>query len=190
MTIERKPGFCTLCRSRCGQVAVVEDGRLVAVEPDPAHPTGAALCIKGRAAPELVASGNRILHPLRRTAPKGAADPGWQRIAWTEALAEAHEHVEQWIQAGTAQIIIDARFVLLKFVDIALGEIAAGGVECVDITVEDFLRQRVVERHVAVMIVADDVSDETRGTAVFRSWLEVFEGDSGRIGRARGAHHR
>ena len=35
MTVERIPGFCALCRSRCGCVSVVEDGRLVAVEPDP-----------------------------------------------------------------------------------------------------------------------------------------------------------
>lgn len=93
MTIERKHGFCTLCRSRCGQIAVVDDGRLVAVEPDPTHPTGAALCIKGRAAPELVESSNRLLHPLRRTAPKGAADPGWQRITWDDALDETAQRL-------------------------------------------------------------------------------------------------
>ena len=52
MSVERIPGFCALCRSRCGCVSVVEDGRLVAVEPDPSHPTGANLCVKGRAAPE------------------------------------------------------------------------------------------------------------------------------------------
>ena len=40
MAIERIPGFCALCRSRCGCVSIVEDGRLVGVEADPAHPTG------------------------------------------------------------------------------------------------------------------------------------------------------
>ncbi len=35
------PAFCTQCRSRCGCIAVVENGRLTAVEPDPTHPTGA-----------------------------------------------------------------------------------------------------------------------------------------------------
>lgn len=44
--------------------------------------------MKGRAAPELVESPHRQLWPLRRTAPKGAADPGWVRISWEEALAE------------------------------------------------------------------------------------------------------
>ncbi len=82
----RVPGYCALCTSRCGCISVVEDGRLVAVEPDPEHPTGKALCGKGRAAPELVHHADRLLHPLRRTRPKGEADPGWQRISWDEAL--------------------------------------------------------------------------------------------------------
>ena len=64
----------------------VEDGRLVAVEPDPSHPTGQALCAKGRAAPELVYHPERLLYPMRRTRPKGDPDPGWQRISWDEAL--------------------------------------------------------------------------------------------------------
>jgi len=80
--------FCPLCVSRCGCHAVVEDGRLVAIEPDPSHPTGKALCAKGRAAPELVEAPDRLLYPLRRTRPKGDPDPGWKRIGWDEALDE------------------------------------------------------------------------------------------------------
>ena len=80
--------FCTQCRSRCGCIAVVENGKLKSVEPDPAHPTGAKLCPKGRAAPELVYHPDRLTTPLRRTAPKGAPDPGWQAISWDDALAE------------------------------------------------------------------------------------------------------
>lgn len=64
----------------------MEDGRLVAVEPDPSHPTGAVLCIKGQAAPELVHHPDRLLHPMKRTRPKGDPDPGWVRIGWDEAL--------------------------------------------------------------------------------------------------------
>src|ERR1700741_2742075 len=80
------PGYCGLSIARCGCVAVVEDGRFTRLEPDPSHPTGQALCAKGRAAPELVYSSTRLTHPLRRTRPKGDADPGWQRISWVEAL--------------------------------------------------------------------------------------------------------
>ena len=97
----RTPAFCTQCRSRCGCIAVVEDGRLEGIEPLPGHPTGDKLCPKGRAAPELVYHPDRLTHPLRRTAPKGAADPGWQRISWDEALDE--------IASRMAAIKADAR---------------------------------------------------------------------------------
>jgi anaerobic selenocysteine-containing dehydrogenase len=79
-------GYCALCRSRCGCVSLVENGRLVAVEPNPDHPTGRSLCGKGRAAPELVYSPDRLLYPMKRTRPKSDPDPGWQRISWDEAL--------------------------------------------------------------------------------------------------------
>src|SRR5215813_13351701 len=84
--IERIHGYCALCISRCGSIAVVEDGRFVALEPDPSHPTGQAICSKGRAAPELVYHADRLRYPLKRTRPKGDPDPGWQRISWDEAL--------------------------------------------------------------------------------------------------------
>ncbi|MEP9350628.1 molybdopterin-dependent oxidoreductase [Xanthobacter sp. KR7-225] len=82
------PGYCTLCRSRCGTLNEIDGDRFIAARPNPAHPTGKAMCMKGRAAPELVHSPHRVLHPMRRTNPKGAADPGWRRISWEEALSE------------------------------------------------------------------------------------------------------
>jgi anaerobic selenocysteine-containing dehydrogenase len=86
MTTERLPGYCALCISRCGCIGTVEDGILTRVDPDPLHPTGRALCVKARAAPEAVYNPERILYPLRRTRPKGSEDPGWERISWDEAL--------------------------------------------------------------------------------------------------------
>jgi anaerobic selenocysteine-containing dehydrogenase len=77
---------CALCLARCGAVATVEDGRFVSLAPDPSHPTGRALCAKGRAAPELVYSPDRLLYPMKRTRPKGQPDAGWTRIGWDEAL--------------------------------------------------------------------------------------------------------
>jgi anaerobic selenocysteine-containing dehydrogenase len=83
---ESVPTFCPLCVSRCGARAEVSDGTLLALHPDPSHPTGKAICLKGKAAPEIVYHRSRLLHPLRRTTPKDAADPGWERITWDEAL--------------------------------------------------------------------------------------------------------
>jgi anaerobic selenocysteine-containing dehydrogenase len=64
----------------------VTDGRFTRLDPDPTHPTGAAICAKGRAAPELVYYKDRLKRPLRRTRPKGDPDPGWEEISWDAAL--------------------------------------------------------------------------------------------------------
>ena len=80
-------GFCGLCIARCGTIATVEEGRFTRLDPDPTHPTGAAICAKGRAAPDLVYSKDRLTRPLRRRQPKGSADPGWEEISWDTALA-------------------------------------------------------------------------------------------------------
>jgi anaerobic selenocysteine-containing dehydrogenase len=79
-------GYCSLCIARCGTVATVTDGRFTRLDPDPTHPTGAAICAKGRAAPELVYHKDRLKRPLRRTRPKGDSDPGWEEISWDTAL--------------------------------------------------------------------------------------------------------
>ena len=80
-------GYCALCKSRCGVVAeVTGDGRLVAVRPDREHPNR-GFCVKGASAPQLVYQPDRLMYPMRRTKPKGAADPGWERISWDEAMS-------------------------------------------------------------------------------------------------------
>src|SRR6266702_674451 len=102
---ERYPGYCTLCRSRCGSTTVVENGRMIGVESLPGHPTGGALCTKGRAAPEMVHSPRRLTHPLRRTAPRDAADPGWVQISWDEALDEIAEKLGHMRRASGAESV-------------------------------------------------------------------------------------
>jgi anaerobic selenocysteine-containing dehydrogenase len=84
--VRQVQGYCSLCIARCGTVATVTDGRFTRLDPDPTHPTGAAICAKGRAAPELVYHKDRLKRPLRRTRPKGDADPGWEEISWDAAL--------------------------------------------------------------------------------------------------------
>ncbi len=102
----RIPVYCAMCWSTCGCQAVVEDGRFVALEPDPSHPTGAAICGKGRAAPELVYSEERLLHPMKRTRPKGDPDPGWQRISWDEALDTTANAVKRTIEKWGRESIV------------------------------------------------------------------------------------
>lgn len=87
MARETIPTYCALCISRCGCLATVEDGKLIGVTADHDHPTGRAICIKAKAAPELVNHPKRLTKPLLRTNPKGSADPGWQAIDWDEAFS-------------------------------------------------------------------------------------------------------
>lgn len=87
------PAFCTQCRSRCGCNAVISDGKLLGIEPEPNHPSGAKLCPKGKAAPELVYHPDRLTRPMRRTSPKGVSPATWEPIEWDEALMEITDHI-------------------------------------------------------------------------------------------------
>src|ERR1700757_5026867 len=79
-------GYCALCTAHCAMVATVKNGRVTRLDSDRNHPNGGVICIKGKAAPELVYHPERLDYPLKRTRPKGDPDPGWQRISWDEAL--------------------------------------------------------------------------------------------------------
>ncbi len=94
--------YCALCISRCGCLATVDDGKLVRVAADHSHPTGRAICIKAKVAPELVAHPERLTTPLLRTRPKGGRDPGWRSVGWDEALNLAGERLAAFGPEGTA----------------------------------------------------------------------------------------
>src|ERR1044071_6472182 len=79
-------GYCALCTAHCATIATVENGRVTRLDPDDDHPNGGVMCLKGKAAPELVYRPDRLDYPLKRTNPKGHADPGWKRISWDAAL--------------------------------------------------------------------------------------------------------
>ncbi|HZS27748.1 MAG TPA: molybdopterin oxidoreductase family protein [Candidatus Angelobacter sp.] len=80
------------CPDACGILVTVEEGRATRVQGDPAHPvTRGFLCAKVTKYLDRVYSPDRLLYPMRRTAPKGqgkcdASD--FTRISWDEALDE------------------------------------------------------------------------------------------------------
>ena len=78
--------YCDLCNQipKCGMKVHIEDGRIVRVEDRENYPAG-PLCVKGLASLEEQYHPDRLLYPVRRSTPKGSADPGWQRIGWDEA---------------------------------------------------------------------------------------------------------
>ncbi len=79
-------GYCALCTAHCATIATVENGRVTRLDPDHDHPNGGVICVKGKAAPELVYNTDRLNYPLKRTRPKDDPDPGWERVSWDEAL--------------------------------------------------------------------------------------------------------
>src|SRR5438445_214046 len=96
------------CPDACGILVTVEDGRATRVQGDPAHPvTRGFLCAKVTKYLDRVYSPNRVMHPMRRTAPKGQGKGNagdFTEISWDEALDEISARVADWylpINPGT-----------------------------------------------------------------------------------------
>jgi anaerobic selenocysteine-containing dehydrogenase len=74
------------CPDTCAFIYHVEDGKLVEVTGDPAHPmTRGGLCVKLKDFAEHHYNPDRILHPMKRVGPKGSGK--YERISWDEALS-------------------------------------------------------------------------------------------------------
>ena len=74
------------CPDTCAFIYHVEDGKLVEVTGDPAHPmTRGGLCVKLKDFAEHHYNPDRILYPMKRVGPKGSGK--YERIGWDEALS-------------------------------------------------------------------------------------------------------
>jgi len=75
--------LCRMCDDRCGIDVHLEDGRIVDILGNKDHLWNRGrLCVKARAAVDMVYHPDRILAPLKRTA------DGWQQIPLEQALDE------------------------------------------------------------------------------------------------------
>ena len=75
------------CYDTCSILTTVEDGKVVKLEGNPAHPvTQGFICWKIKNSPKFVYSPDRLLYPMRRVGPKGVAK--FERISWDEAFSE------------------------------------------------------------------------------------------------------
>lgn len=82
--------FCRICEALCGLEVEVEDGRITALRPDPAHvATDGFSCVKGLKQHRLYDAPDRLRHPLVR---RGDA---LERASWDEALSHVGAEVKR-----------------------------------------------------------------------------------------------
>ena len=90
--IIEKNSTCMWCHAHCAVTAKIQDGRLIAVEPNMNHAHGKLFttlvksCTRARAAAEYFYHRDRLHYPMKRAGERG--ENKWQRISWDQALDE------------------------------------------------------------------------------------------------------
>ncbi len=81
------------CPDTCAMIYEVDDGKLVQVTGNKEHPmTQGVLCVKLKDYHDHHYNPDRVLHPLKRTGPKGSKQ--YERISWDAAIQEIRD---RWI---------------------------------------------------------------------------------------------
>jgi anaerobic selenocysteine-containing dehydrogenase len=92
------------CPDTCSLVTTVENGVATKVQGNPDHRhTDGVLCTKVSRYTERTYHPERLLHPLRRSGPKGSGR--FERVSWDEALQGIAQRL-QAIAARDAQAIV------------------------------------------------------------------------------------
>lgn len=79
------PTTCELCPNKCSLIAVVEDGVIRKLDPNPESPKSRGmLCARGNAGLLQVYDPNRLKHPLIREGGRGEGK--WRKATWDEAF--------------------------------------------------------------------------------------------------------
>lgn len=96
--------ICRMDHGGCGVLIYVEDGKAVRVEGNPEHPISRGrLCIKGRAAIDLLYHPDRLKYPLKRKGGRGEGK--WQRISWDEALGTVADEMNKAKRQHSAESV-------------------------------------------------------------------------------------
>ena len=97
------------CPDTCAMLVSVQDGIATAVRGDPEHPfTQGGLCVKVNNYVDRVYSTDRVLHPLRRTGPKGSGQ--FEQISWDDALDEIASRFDATITEHGPQAIMPCSY--------------------------------------------------------------------------------
>jgi anaerobic selenocysteine-containing dehydrogenase len=90
-------------------LTTVRDGRVISVRGNPDHPfTRGGLCVKVKNYEDRVYSPDRVLHPLRRTGPKGSGQ--FEPISWDAALAEIGDRFRAAVARQGAEAIMPCSY--------------------------------------------------------------------------------
>jgi anaerobic selenocysteine-containing dehydrogenase len=111
MALLERPSVCTFdCADTCSLTVTVDDGRITKVRGSKASPyTDGVICTKvAQDMPAFVHGPSRLLHPLRRSGPKGSGQ--FERITWDAALAEIRERVGAVIERFGPQSVLPLNY--------------------------------------------------------------------------------
>lgn len=88
---EVKYTHCVMCNHvpKCGIKAIIKEGKIFRIEKREGYLNN-LLCAKGLSSLQEIYEPHRLLHPMKRTNPKGEPSK-WQRISWDEALQTISE---------------------------------------------------------------------------------------------------
>ena len=76
----------------CGMRVELHDGRVARIDGDPENPDSRGfLCVRGRAAHEIVENPLRLSSPMRRVGPRGSGQ--WEPISWAAAMSAISESI-------------------------------------------------------------------------------------------------
>jgi anaerobic selenocysteine-containing dehydrogenase len=104
------PSVCSLdCPDTCGLLVHKQDGKIVKITGDPAHPvTQGVICNKVRNMPARLYDPKRLKYPLKRVGTKGEGK--FERITWDEAIATIAEKWKELIAQHGAESIMPYSF--------------------------------------------------------------------------------
>ncbi|WP_172137053.1 molybdopterin-dependent oxidoreductase [Adlercreutzia sp. ZJ473] len=89
---ERVYGHCRACHMNCAAYFVVEDGKVVDMEPVSQAEGGTGhICERGLGSIQLQYSPTRVLHPLKRVGKRGEGK--WEQISWEQAISEVAQKI-------------------------------------------------------------------------------------------------
>ena len=87
MAKRTEKGICGICPANCGVEIGLENDRIVNIHPWKEHPQGIP-CVRGRHAPDIIYSSDRLRTPLKRKGPKGTLGISKQFLGiklWTKS---------------------------------------------------------------------------------------------------------